>query len=135
MENERHYQLPFGELIDKLTILQLRETLLNSKQYAEDILRLEHDIDLVMNQKGFIPTARMLRIVFFMGQLNTLIWLYKDKMIEDGGKQYGEYLKLSHQINGMKNAVKNQLMVITGESSEVLRTNVKTDGLEYYVSM
>lgn len=135
MDDSRQYELPFGELVDKITILQLRETLLNSPKYAEEIKQLEHDIDLVLRQKGIVPTARMMRIIFLMGQLNTLIWLYKDKMLEDGGGRYGEYLKLSHQVNGLKNSLKNCLMESTGESSSALRTNIKTDGLEYYVSI
>jgi hypothetical protein len=134
MENSRQYELPFGELVDKITILQLRETLLNNPNYAEDIRKLEEDIDLTMRQMGAVWTARTMRIMFLIAQLNTLIWLFKDKM-EEGEEQYTTYLKLSHQVNGLKNALKNKLMESTGGTPASLRTNIKTDGLPYYVSI
>jgi hypothetical protein len=79
MSKHRQYELPFGELVDKITILQLRETLLHSDRYADEIRQLEHDIDLVLKQKGIVLTARLTRIIFLIGQLNTLIWVYKDR--------------------------------------------------------
>ena len=136
MTDQRQYELPLSELIDKLTILQLRETLLNSAVYADDIQRLEHDIDLVLRQKNIVLTARSVRIVFLMGQLNTLIWLYKDRMAEVGdGGQYTRYLMLAHQVNGLKNALKNRLMDDVGDIPAAHRTNIKTDGLAYHVSI
>ena len=136
MESKRQYELPFAELIDKITITQLRETLLNTDKYAEEILQLEYDIDLVMKEKNIILTARMIRIIFLMGQLNTLIWTFKDKMGEDmKTEHYVKYLTLSHQVNGLKNSLKNRLMVETNCTDASLRTNIKTDNLEYYISL
>jgi hypothetical protein len=45
------------------------------------------------------------------------------------------YLKLSHQVNGFKNVLKNRLLADTGEKSSALRTNTRTDGLDYHVSL
>jgi len=133
MDDKRQYKLPLGELIDKITILQLRETLLNSKKYEEDIRQLEHDIDLVMNEKNIVLNARMVRIIFIIAQLNTLIWTFKDKMGNDtNNEEYVKYLKLAHQVNGLKNALKNRLIAMECGTP---RTNINTDGLEYYVSI
>lgn len=135
MDDKRQYELPLGELIDKLTILQLREMLLNTYKYAKEIQQLEHDIDLVMKKKNVVLTARTMRIIFLMGQLNTLIWMFKDKM-EENDEQYAKYLKLAHQVNGLKNALKNKLMEETETvSSSLFRTNIKTDKLEYSISI
>lgn len=134
--SERQYKLPFGELIDKLTITQLRETLLNNHAYAKEINELEHDIDIVMDEKDIVLTARMVRIIFLMGQLNTLIWVFKDQMGENATEaEYVKFLKLAHQVNGLKNSLKNKLMQMVDRDPTALKTNVKTDGLNYYVSI
>jgi len=128
-DNERKYKLPLSELIDKLTITQLRELLLekNKDFNAKEISELEHDINLILSAENIEIDARFLRIVFLMGQINTLIWMYKDVM-ELLPDQYDKYLKLAHQINGLKNQLKNML-------SETGRTNIKTDGLNISVSL
>ena len=136
MTDNRQYELPFGELVDKITIKQLQEMLLNSDKYATEIAQLEHDIDLVMKQRGTVANARMIRLVFLMGQLNTLIWIYKDRMTEnDSQENYAKYLALSHQVNGLKNSVKNKLMQELGEPSSSLKTNTWVDSLEYRISV
>lgn len=136
MNNKKQYELPFGELIDKFTITQLRETLLNSDKYAEELLQLEHDIDMVAHEKNIVLNARMIRLIFIMGQLNTLIWVFKDKMAEDTSEEnYVKYLKLSHQVNGLKNTVKNKLMQCLGDSSAAIKTNTWIDTLKYRISI
>jgi len=136
---KREYELPFGELIDKLTITQLRELLLNTDKYATEIWQLEHDIDDILTAKDMVPgagpfNARFIRIVFLMAQLNTLIWTFKDKMSGDPNtEEYIKHLKLAHQVNGLKNSLKNMLSQLVGEGE--LKTNIKTDGLEYHISI
>jgi hypothetical protein len=134
MDDKRQYELPLGELVERLTIAQLRELLLNSDKYEKEIAALEHDIDLIFRQKNVVPNARIIRIIFLTAQLNTLIWLYKDKMNE-APENYAKYLKLSHQLNGLRNKMKNLLMEETEPDTSKLRTNVNTDGLEFHVSL
>lgn len=135
MESKREYELPLGELVERLTIVQLRELLLNSDKYEKEIKALEHDIDLILTEKGVTVNARIIRIIFLTAQLNTLIWLYKDKMNE-APENYAKYLKLSHQLNGLRNALKNKLMVEVDEYTQAsLRTNINTDGLEFHISI
>jgi len=135
MENRREYELPLGELVERLTIVQLRELLLNSNKYEAEIKALEHDIDLIMREKDIVPNARIIRIIFLTAQLNTLIWLYKDKMNE-APENYAKYLKLSHQLNGLRNSLKNRLMTeVDATDPASLRTNINTDGLEFHISI
>jgi hypothetical protein len=135
MTDSRQYELPLGELVERITIAQLRELLLNSDKYEDEIKRLEHDIDLVMKQKAVVINARIIRIIFLTAQLNTLIWVYKDKMLENEAN-YAHYLKLSHQLNGLRNTLKNKLMLeIDNIESSALRTNTNTDKLEFHVSL
>ena len=62
--------------------------------------------------------------------MNVHIWNNKDKMKAEP-EEYDEHLKLAHQLNGLRNQMKNLLLEESGErdkSSE--RTNFDTDGLE-----
>jgi hypothetical protein len=133
MDDKRQYELPLGELVERLTIAQLRELLLNSDKYESEIKALEHDIDLIIQQNDIVINARILRIVFLTAQLNTLIWVYKDKMMENE-ENYAKFLKLSHQLNGLRNTLKNLLMKETGTEA-FMRTNINTDNLEFHVSL
>lgn len=134
MQNDRDYLLPFSELLEQMTVLQLREMLLNKniETYAKDIKNIEHDIDLIIKEKGLKLTARLLRLTFLIGQINALIWVYKDKMLENE-ENYLPYLKLSHQVNGIRNVVKNQMLSLIGDSNDgSLKTNTSMDGLENF---
>lgn len=132
--SNRQYELPLGELVERLTIVQLRELLLNTPRYEDEIQRLMHDIDLILLEKNVVVNARIIRIIFLTAQLNALIWVYKDKM-QENNEDYAKYLKLSHQLNGLRNKMKNLLMEETDTSTGTLRTNVNTDGLEFHISI
>ena len=131
MENDRDYLLPFSELLEQMTVIQLRELLLNKdiKTYATDIKNIEHDIDLIIKEKDIKLSARLLRLSFLMGQINTLIWIYKDKM-QESEENYLPYLKLSHQVNGVRNIIKNELLRAIGDADvSAIKTNTLVDGL------
>lgn len=128
----RQYHLPLVELIDRMTLDQIKECLQpkNQAAYAEEIRKLEHDIDLLLQEKKTQCSARLLRLVMLVGQMNVHIWYLKDLMALQPGK-YHEHLKLAHQLNGVKNQVKNALLAATGDATgAVVRTNTQVDGLE-----
>lgn len=131
MQNsERKYKLSFGELIERITINQLREMLIDgdTSSYAKSIDDLEHDIEMTLVDKKIDVSSKLIRLIIITAELNTLIWIYKDKMQENPDK-YDYYLKKSHQLNGLRNRIKNKInWVIDGNKLEV--TNVETDGLE-----
>jgi len=135
-DTPRQYVLPLGELIDKFTITQLRETLLNTDKYVEELRQMEHDIDVLLIENDVVLNARAVRLIFLMAQMNTLIWMFKDKMAEDTREEnYVKYLKLSHQVNGLKNILKNKLMNEIGDDISAQKTNTWIDTLEYKISV
>ena len=72
----------------------------------------------------------MLRIVIFLAQLNLHIWNCKDRMDVEPDK-YEEWLTFAHQLNGVKNQMKNLLnQEGGGTEASVPHTNVATDGLQ-----
>ena len=130
MQDEMRYKLSFGELIERITINQLREMLIDgdTSSYSKNINNLEHDIEMRLIDEEFDVPSKLIRLIIITAELNTLIWTYKDKMQENPDK-YDYYLKKSHQLNGLRNRIKNKINeVIDGNKLEV--TNVETDGLE-----
>ena len=131
-EKERLFLTPFAELIDRLTVDQIKEVLLpiGKESYAEEMRRLCHDIDLLVEERNMLISSRLLRIVVVLAQMNVHIWYLKDRMQEDG-ERYNEFLKLAHQLNGIRNRMKNLLLEEAGEREKSAeRSNFNTDGLK-----
>lgn len=128
---ERKYTVPLAELVDRLTVDQIKEVLLNDgkESYASEMEILQHDIDIVISERGIPLTSKLLRIIVVLSQLNLHIWLLKDRMQVEADK-YDELLKLAHQLNGIRNRMKNLLLVEAGDRERsAQRSNVGTDGL------
>ena len=132
MANNRQYIFTLGELLERMSILQLREMLLTDDRdkHATELLKISADIDSILTEKRFTPNALFLRLAILTGELNTLIWIYKDRLNDD----YALYLKLSHQINGLRNQIKNIINQEAGEPGPKV-TNLSTDGLDFHISI
>tara|TARA_A100001515_G_scaffold139778_1_gene134759 strand:+ start:3489 stop:3905 length:417 start_codon:yes stop_codon:yes gene_type:complete len=131
MSEERRFLLPAAELIDRLSVDQIKEMLFeDSESITKEIEDLSHDIDLILSKKDIKLDSRFIRIVMAISQINVHIWYLKDKMQENEEK-YDELLKLAHQINGVRNRMKNLLLEEFGDKEKSLvRSNFNTDGLK-----
>jgi predicted ribosome quality control (RQC) complex YloA/Tae2 family protein len=127
----RKFVLPAAELLDRLSVDQIKEMLFdNNSSITKEIDSLSHDIDLILSQKDVKLNARFIRIIMVLSQINVHIWYLKDKMQEDD-ERYDELLKLAHQINGVRNRMKNLLLEEFGDKEKsLLRSNFDTDGLK-----
>jgi GDP-L-fucose synthase len=129
---KRQFLLPLAELIDRLTIGQIKEVLIpeDKKSYAQEMQKLAHDIDLMIEEGELKLSARLIRIIIVLSQMNLHIWFNKDKMLKDPD-HYLELLKFSHQLNGIRNQMKNLLLEEEGDKEKsAIRTNFNTDNLE-----
>ena len=129
---QRQYLPPCAELVDSLTINQIKEVRLpgQKESFAREMKKITHDIDLLIEERGLKLSARLIRIIIAVAQMNLHIWYNKDKMQENPDK-YLELLKLSHQLNGVRNRMKNLLLEELGDKEKASRkTNYNTDGLE-----
>ena len=129
---QRQFQLPLAELIDRLCVDQIKEVLLpgNKASYGLEMKQLEHDIDQIIQGKDLRLSARLLREVIVLAQMNLHIWYQKDAMAGDAVR-YHEFLKLAHQLNGIRNRIKNLLLEETGDREpSAKRSNTETDGLQ-----
>ena len=131
MTYNRKFVLPAAELIDRLAVDQIKDMLFDdNKSITKEIQNLSDDLEHIIGEKEVVFTTRLLRIIVALSQINVHIWYLKDKMQEDE-ERYDELLKLAHQINGVRNRLKNLLLEEFGDKEKsLLRSNFDTDGLE-----
>ena len=142
IKDQRQFLPPMAELIDRMTVTQIKLALSkdNKDSFVEEISKLEHDIDLILDSNNLILDARLIRIVIVLSQMNLHIWNNKDKMqdkLKDNEeKEYLDLLKLSHQLNGFRNRMKNSLLEIEDvQDKSQIRSNFETDGLDWDINI
>ena len=105
----RKYLPSCAELIDRLSIVQLKEVFISEhkEQYAEEIKAIMHDIEL------FLPgESDRIRAVIVLAQMNLHIW-HNEANYRKGAKG-GNNLELTHGLNGIRNTAKNKIQEEVG---------------------
>lgn len=123
---ERRYLPTLAELVDRLTIVQLKSIFIpeHSAEYKIEIDDILHDIDLILDEKGadgFKLNASAIRSIVMIMLTNRYIWENEGKA-RAGGSDQDRLLKLTHSINGVRNTAKNALAVIARD-----RVDLKVD--------
>jgi hypothetical protein len=121
----------FADLIDEVTINQIKQVLLpdGGARHRARMAMLEHDIDAILDERRPPLSARLLRVVVALAQMNLHVWMLKERAQQDEAG-YMEHLKLAHQLNGIRNQMKNTLLAMLGEDDPALRkSNCDVDGL------
>ena len=128
---ERKYLPTLADLIDILSIDQIKEIRLeNKKSYALEMKKISHDIDVLISQKQIKLSSKLIRIIIVIAQMNLFIWNNKDEMQKDPSR-YNDLLKMAHQLNGLRNRMKNLLLELCDDSEpSKKRTNTQTDDLK-----
>jgi len=111
---ERKYLPTLSELIDRLSIVQLKEVFISDhkKEYAQEIKNIVHDIQLCLDE-GIEPiTAETVRAIVVLSQMNLHIW-HNEANYRKGIKD-GNNLELTHGLNGIRNTSKNKIQEIMG---------------------
>lgn len=117
---ERRYLPTLSELIDRLSILQLKEVFIpeHKDEYAKEIKDIMHDIDQILAEEVNVigspnkVTAKTIRDIIILSQSNTHIW-YNESAARKGEKD-GNRLLLTHSINGIRNTAKNRIQTLIG---------------------
>jgi hypothetical protein len=125
MSNERKYLPTFSELIDRMTICQLKSIFIpeNKEAYDKEIGEIKHDVDLIIKEKDIKMTSEMIRAISVIMLSNRYIW-ENESLARKGTDQDLKLLRITHSINGVRNSAKN---VISRELGE--RVDLKTDCL------
>ena len=109
---DRKYLPTLSELIDRLSITQLKEVFIpeHKEEYAKEIQLILHDIDLLMKEHK--PDANMIRAIIVLAQMNLHIW-HNESNYRKGIKD-GNNLELTHGLNGIRNTAKNKIQESVG---------------------
>ena len=104
--SERKYLPTLSELVDRLSIVQLKEVFIteHKSEYAQEISDILHDIDLTLEENNVIMDARAIRAIVVLSQMNLHIWHNETKY--RAGEGDGN-LGLTHGLNGIRNTAKN----------------------------
>jgi len=98
----RKYLPTTSELIDRLSIVQLKEVFIpdHKKEYTKEIKDIVHDLE----DTGL--DGEMIRAIIVLAQMNLHIWHNETKY--RAGKGDGN-LGLTHGLNGIRNTAKNKI--------------------------
>lgn len=114
-KKQRKYLPTLSELIDRLSIAQLKEVFIkeHKKEYSQEIKDIVHDIQMLMNEESAEPiNAETIRAIVVLSQMNLHIW-HNESNYRKGIKE-GNNLELTHGLNGIRNTAKNKIQEISG---------------------
>ncbi len=113
----RKYLPTISELIDRLSIIQLKEVFIpeHKKEYAKEIQEILHDLNL----EGV--DAEFVRAIVVLSQMNLHIWHNETEY--RAGEGDGN-LGLTHGLNGIRNTAKN---IIQDQLEDGGRKDYKVD--------
>jgi hypothetical protein len=110
----RKYLPTLSELIDRLSIAQLKEVFIteHKKEYEAEIKDICHDIDLILENCDNKIDAKTVRAIVVLSQMNLHIW-HNESNYRKGIKD-GNNLELTHGLNGIRNTSKNKIQELVG---------------------
>ena len=114
----RKYLPTISELIDRLSILQLKEVFIPEykKEYVKEIKDIMYDLE----EEGI--DVKFIRAVIVLAQMNLHIWHNESEA--RSGNDAGENLLLTHGLNGIRNTAKN---IIQDQLEDGNRKDYKID--------
>jgi hypothetical protein len=110
----RKYLPTLSELIDRLSIVQLKEVFINEhkSEYSQEISDIVHDIQTILDSNQGKVDSETIRAIVVLSQMNLHIW-HNESNYRKGIKD-GNNLELTHGLNGIRNAAKNKIQEIAG---------------------
>jgi len=112
-KSQRRYLQTLSELIDRLSIVQLKEVFIPEykDEYAQEIEDIVHDIQLILDDHDAVVDAKTIRAIIVCAQMNLHIWQNESKFRR--GEKEGN-LELTHGLNGIRNTSKNIIQELIG---------------------
>ena len=129
----RKYLPTLGELIDRLSIVQLKEVKIpqHKEEYAQEILEIVHDINEILNDKPKVD-GEFIRAIVVLSQMNTHIWYNEDNA--RSGDDVGNKLMLTHGLNGIRNTAKNKIQELDGGRKDYKVDCIASDFKDWEIS-
>jgi len=112
--SQRKYLHSLGDLIDRLSIVQLKEVFIpeHKEAYSQEIADIVHDIQMILDENDGKITADTIRAIVVVSQMNLHIW-HNESNYRRGIKD-GNNLELTHGLNGIRNTAKNVIQEAVG---------------------
>ena len=132
--NSRKFLTTLGELIDRLSIHQLKEVFIpeNKDNYAQEMHDIVHDIDLILKEKDVNLDGDIIRAIIVLSQMNAHIW-YNESQVRKGEKGT-DNLMLTHGLNGIRNTAINKIMEVVGGRKDYKIDCIASDFKDWEVS-
>ena len=132
--NQRKFLPTISELLDRLSIVQLKEVKIpeHKVEYAQEIADIVHDIQLIIDQNDVIINAEMLRAIIVCAQMNTHIW-YNESNVRSGVAA-PSMLALTHGLNGIRNTSKNKIQEVFGGRKDYKIDCIAADFKDWEIS-
>jgi hypothetical protein len=111
---KRKYLPTLSELIDRLSIVQLKEVFItdHKDEYAKEIKDILHDIQMIIDSENVKMDSETIRAIVVLSQMNLHIW-HNESNYRKGIKD-GNNLELTHGLNGIRNTSKNKIQEVVG---------------------
>jgi len=110
---KRKYLPTLAELVDRLSIAQLKEVFIteHKDEYAQEIKDIVHDIDLILEDENVKLSGKDIRALVVLSQMNLHIWHNETQYRAGTGNGN---LGLTHGLNGIRNTAKNMIQENVG---------------------
>ncbi len=120
-----------GELVDKLSILHIKEIKLSKSKtkFNKAITNIQKDLNKYL-RKGL--NIKLVNYLIILSQINLYIWNLRDEIHNDKNVDKKK-LKLSHQLNAIRNITKNKIsnvLLKKKNKSFNIRTNTDLEDLK-----
>lgn len=111
---QRRYLQTLSELIDRMSIVQLKEVFIpeHKAEYAQEIDDIVHDIQIILDENNGKVDAETIRAIVVVSQINLHIWHNESNYRR--GISDGNNLELTHGLNGIRNTAKNKIQEVIG---------------------
>jgi hypothetical protein len=130
----RKYLPTLSELIDRLSIVQLKEVFIpeHKTEYAKEIADITHDIQMLLDSQEGQVTAETIRAIIVLSQMNLHIWHNESNYRK--GIRDGNNLELTHGLNGIRNTAKNKIQEIVGGRKDYKIDCIAADFKDWEIS-
>jgi hypothetical protein len=132
--SERKYLHTLGDLVDRLSIVQLKEVFIPEfkEEYSQEIKDIVHDIQVILDETNGEVDAETIRAIVVVAQMNLHIW-HNESNYRRGIKD-GNNLELTHGLNGIRNTAKNKIQEVIGGRKDYKVDCLAADWKDWEVS-
>ena len=122
-----------SDLLDKLCVIQIKQIIKDSKykEFEKGISSIIKELNInSFKKKNIYFDAKIINLIIALSQINTFIWLKRDN-IKKSNKDLNKNMKLSHQLNALRNLAKNKLAdTLRNKKSANIKTNINKEDLK-----